>query len=154
MRHDALWPVYRNVEGFADDQEIASQHVFLRLACLGRLPERRRRRRDARSSGGSVYVSPDAAPLANAVVVASAGVISAVGAAGEIDIPDDARIIDCIGKTIVAGFWNSYVHFTERVWVDAGTAPAGPLAQHMQEMLTRWGFTAVWDLGSDPRVSL
>jgi imidazolonepropionase-like amidohydrolase len=104
--------------------------------------------------GGSVYVSPDAAPLANAVVVASAGVISAVGTAGEIDIPDDARIIDCIGKTIVAGFWNSHVHFTERVWVDAGTAPAGPLAQHMQEMLTRWGFTAVWDLGSDPRDSL
>ena len=24
----------------------------------------------------------------------------------------------------------------------------------MQEMLTRWGFTTVWDLGSDPRDSL
>ena len=80
--------------------------------------------------GGSVYVSPDAAPLANAVVVASAGVISAVGTAGEIDIPDEARIIDCIGKTIVVGFWNSHVHFTERVWVDAGTAPAGPLGRN------------------------
>jgi imidazolonepropionase-like amidohydrolase len=104
--------------------------------------------------GGSIYVSPDAAPLSNAVVVTSGGVIAAVGAAGEVSIPTDARVIDCSGKTIVAGFWNSHVHFTEAVWKDAGSAPAAPLQQHMQEMLTRWGFTTVWDLGSDPRDSL
>ena len=28
--------------------------------------------------------------------------------------------------------------------------PLRPLQAHMQEMLTRWGFTTVWDLGSDP----
>ena len=63
----------------------------------------------------------------------------------------DARVIDCTGKTVVAGFWNSHVHFTQAVWKNAGTAPAAPLAAHMREMLTRWGFTTVWDLGSDPR---
>ena len=65
-------------------------------------------------------------------------------------IPSDARVIDCTGKTIVAGFWNSHVHFTEAVWRNAGSAPAAPLTAHMQEMLTRWGFTTVWSLGSDP----
>jgi imidazolonepropionase-like amidohydrolase len=63
-------------------------------------------------------------------------------------------VIDCTGKTIVAGFLNSHVHFTQAVWQHAGTAPAAPMTAHMQEMLTQWGFTTVWDLGSDPRDSL
>jgi imidazolonepropionase-like amidohydrolase len=55
---------------------------------------------------------------------------------------------------VVAGFWNSHVHFTQAAWKNAASAPAAPLEEHMQEMLTRWGFTTVWDLGSDPRDSL
>jgi imidazolonepropionase-like amidohydrolase len=104
--------------------------------------------------GGSVYASPEATPIADAVVVTSVGVITAVGRAGEVQIPPDARVIDCSGKTIVAGFWNSHVHFTEAVWRDAGNAPAAPLTAHMQEMLTRWGFSTVWSLGSDPDNSM
>jgi imidazolonepropionase-like amidohydrolase len=61
-------------------------------------------------------------------------------------------VIDCSGKTIVAGFWNSHVHFTEAVWQDFENEPAAPLTAHMQEMLTRWGFTTVWSLGSNPGV--
>ena len=104
--------------------------------------------------GGSVYASPEATPISDSVIVTSAGVITAVGRAGEVQIPPDARVIDCAGKTIVAGFWNSHVHFTEAVWRDAGNAPAAPLTAHMQEMLTRWGFTTVWSLGSNPGDSL
>jgi imidazolonepropionase-like amidohydrolase len=104
--------------------------------------------------GGRVYASPDAAPLSNAVVVATGGVISAVGSRSEVMVPKDARIIDCSGKTVVAGFWNSHVHFTQPVWKGAANAPAALLQGHLQEMLTRWGFTTVWDLGSDPTDSL
>ena len=103
--------------------------------------------------GGSLYASPDAALISDAVVVTSAGVITAVGRAGEVPIPPDARVIDCSGKTIVAGFWNSHVHFTEAVWQDFENEPAAPLTAHMQEMLTRWGFTTVWSLGSNPGVA-
>jgi imidazolonepropionase-like amidohydrolase len=101
-----------------------------------------------------VYASPDAAPLADAVVVVSGGAISAVGSASDVQIPPDARVIDCAGKTVVAGFWNSHVHFTEAVWKGAADGPAAPLTAHMQEMLTRWGFTTVWDLGSNPADAL
>jgi imidazolonepropionase-like amidohydrolase len=104
--------------------------------------------------GGRVYASPDAAPLADAVVMTSNGVITAIGSRSEVSVPQDARIIDCTDKTIVAGFWNSHVHFTQSVWKNAGSAPAAALQEHMQEMLTKWGFTTVWDLGSDPRDSL
>jgi imidazolonepropionase-like amidohydrolase len=104
--------------------------------------------------GGSVYASPDTTPLSDAVVVASNGVITAIGSRSDVQIPQDARVIDCAGKTIVAGFWNSHVHFTQDVWRRAHSGPAAPLTEHMQEMLTKWGFTTVWDLGSDPRDAL
>ena len=81
-------------------------------------------------------------------------VITAIGSRSEVQIPPDARVIDCAGKTVVAGFWNSHVHFTQPVWMNAARAPAPPLEEHMREMLTRWGFTTVWDLGSDPKDSL
>jgi imidazolonepropionase-like amidohydrolase len=92
--------------------------------------------------------------LSDAVVLTSGGVITAVGKRTEVKIPKDARVIDCTGKTIVAGFWNSHVHLTEPAWNNAANAPAAALEKHMQEMLTSWGFTTVWDLGSDPRNSL
>lgn len=104
--------------------------------------------------GGSVYASPDATPLPDAVVVTFGGVITAIGSRSDVPVPPDARVIDCSGKTVVAGFWNSHVHFTQAVWRNAASAPAEPLEEHMQEMLTQWGFTTVWDLGSDPRDSL
>ena len=104
--------------------------------------------------GGKVYASPDATPLDDAVVVTSNGVIAAIGSRSDVQMPSDARVIDCTGKTVVAGFWNSHVHFTQEVWKNAGSAPAGPLQEHMREMLTRWGFTTVWDLGSDGRDTL
>jgi imidazolonepropionase-like amidohydrolase len=104
--------------------------------------------------GGNLYASPDATAISDAVIVTSAGVITAVGRGSEVPIPPDARVIDCAGKTIVAGFWNSHVHFTEPVWRTSVDGPAAPLTSHMQAMLTRWGFTTVWSLGSNPRDSL
>ena len=104
--------------------------------------------------GATVYSSPDSAPIHDAVVLASGGKITAVGQRSGISVPKDARMIDCTGKTIVAGFWNSHVHFIESVWNNASTASAASLEKHMQDMLTRWGFTTVWDLGSDPTNAL
>ena len=104
--------------------------------------------------GGTVYASPDAAAIADAVIVTTAGTITAVGRAADVPVPADARVIDCAGKTVVAGFWNSHVHFTEAVWTTAANGPAGPLTAHMQEMLTRWGFTTVWNLGANPANAL
>jgi imidazolonepropionase-like amidohydrolase len=104
-------------------------------------------------AGGQLYTSPDAAPLADAVILTSGGVITTVGSRSEVEIPKGADVVDCTGKTVVAGFWNSHVHFTQAAWQNAAGAPAATLGNHMQEMLTRWGFTTVWDLGSDPNNS-
>jgi imidazolonepropionase-like amidohydrolase len=101
-------------------------------------------------AGATVYTAPNATPLHDAVVVISGGRIAAVGRRAEVKIPKGVRIINCSGKTVVAGFWNSHVHFIESNWNNAATAPVADLEKHIQEMLTRWGFTTVWDLGSNP----
>lgn len=99
--------------------------------------------------GGKIYSSPTASPIDDAVVFIRNGKITALGKRSEVKIPKSVQILDCTGKVIVAGFWNSHVHF-ETGWQDAATVPADKLEAHMQEMLTRWGFTTVWDLGSKP----
>jgi len=104
--------------------------------------------------GGTVYVSPTSAPLSDAVVVVSRGTITAIGNRSNVQVPQGARVIDCTGKSLTAGFWNSHVHLTEPAWRGAASAPADGLTKHMQEMLTKWGFTTVWDLGSNPSDTL
>src|SRR5262249_55378799 len=98
--------------------------------------------------------SPTAAPLPDAVVLTSGGIITMIGRRSEVQVPKDMPVIDCTGKTVVAGFWNSHVHFTEPAWNNAAAASAALLEKHMQEMLTRWGVTSVWDLGSGADNSL
>jgi len=104
--------------------------------------------------GGKVYPTPQAVPIPNAVVLIHDGKIAAVGRRDDIEIPKSAYIIECAGRVITAGFWNSHVHFTEDAWKDAVTAPAAKLEEHMQIMLTNWGDTTVFDIGSNPQNTL
>ncbi len=104
--------------------------------------------------GAKVYSSPTATPVEDAVILIRDGKIAQIGKPGTVKLPGSVQVIDCRGKVITAGFWNSHVHFTEDVWNNAGSAPAPKLEAHMQEMLTRWGFTTVWDIGSFPQNTL
>jgi imidazolonepropionase-like amidohydrolase len=103
--------------------------------------------------GGRVYPSPTAAAIEDATILIHDGTVAAVGQRSLVKVPTSAKVIDCKGKTITAGFWNSHVHF-ESGWQNAPETQAAKLESHMQEMLTRWGFTAVWDLGSNPQNTL
>jgi imidazolonepropionase-like amidohydrolase len=99
---------------------------------------------------GKVYASPNAAPIEHAVVLIHNQSIDAVGDRNSLKVPAGAQVINCVGKVITAGFWNSHVHLTEDAWDDAAHAPAANLEAHMKEMLTRWGFTMVFDIASFP----
>ncbi|MGA7381807.1 MAG: amidohydrolase family protein [Terriglobales bacterium] len=104
-------------------------------------------------SGGTVYPAPGAKPITEAIVVIREGKIVSIGKRHKVQAPHSATVLDCSGKFIVAGFWNSHVHF-ETGWHGIDKMSAGEIESHMQEMLTRWGFTTVWDLGSDPQNTL
>lgn len=97
---------------------------------------------------GTVYVSPTEAPIRDGVVLIRGGKVVAVGRSSVVQIPRAAQLIDCSGLTIMAGFWNSHVHFTERKWANAAEIPAPELSRQVQDMLTRYGFTSVFDLSS------
>ncbi|HYN25955.1 MAG TPA: amidohydrolase family protein [Pyrinomonadaceae bacterium] len=99
-------------------------------------------------TGGTVYASPTEGPITNGVVHVRDGKIAAVGRRGSVRVPKGVATVDCSGLTVFAGFWNSHVHFSKQKWADAANIPAPKLAGHLQAMLTRYGFTSVFDLGS------
>ena len=96
-----------------------------------------------------LYTAPDAPAIADGVVVIRDGKIVAAGATKTVRIPKGARVSECGGGVVTAGFQNSHVHFMEEVWNDAAHAPAARLSQGLDAMLTRYGFTTVFDTGSD-----
>ncbi len=98
--------------------------------------------------GGTIYASPTEEPIKNGVVLIRRGKISAVGSRALLQVPSSFRSLNCSGLTITAGFWNSHVHFFERKWADAAAIPGPELSLQLQEMVTRYGFTSVFDVGS------
>jgi imidazolonepropionase-like amidohydrolase len=98
--------------------------------------------------GGRVLPSPQAAVIPDGVVLIMDAAITAVGARGSVRVPPGARIIDCSGGTVAAGFWNSHVHFTGAAFRAADTAPAESLAAALRAMLTSYGVVHVVDTGS------
>jgi imidazolonepropionase-like amidohydrolase len=98
--------------------------------------------------GGRVQPSPDAPAIADGVVLIEGAVITALGSRADVRIPSGATVIDCTGATVMAGFWNSHVHFIEPVWNDAASAPAERLANALRAMLTSYGVVRVLDTGS------
>jgi len=98
--------------------------------------------------GGTIYVSPTEEPIRDGVVLIREGRIVAAGRRAEVQIPPAAQLLDCSGVTITAGFWNSHVHFFERKWANVGAIPAPELSRQLEAMLTRYGFTSAFDLGS------
>ena len=98
--------------------------------------------------GGRVMPSPEVAVIPDGVVLIEDATITAVGARGAVRVPPGARIIDCSGGTVTAGFWNSHVHFTGADFRAADTAPAESLAAALRAMLTSYGVVHVVDTGS------
>jgi imidazolonepropionase-like amidohydrolase len=96
-----------------------------------------------------LYVSPDAPALMDAVIVIRDGRIVDVGSAAKVRVPKGAAASECSGGVVTAGFQNSHVHFTEERWKNAADAPADGLTQSLEAMLSRFGFTTVFDTGSD-----
>lgn len=98
--------------------------------------------------GATVYVSPDADPIASGVILIRDGVIAAVGDETAVPLSQDTQILDARGLFITAGFWNSHAHFTERKWAHVDAIPQQELQQQLSEFSSQYGFTAIFDLSS------
>lgn len=98
--------------------------------------------------GARILPSPGAEPIGHGTVLVRDGDIVAVGNADEVVVPADAEVIDARGRVLVAGFWNSHVHLMTPALLEAASRPAAELEHELVEMLTRWGFTTVFDISS------
>ena len=95
-----------------------------------------------------VYPSPSDAPIENATILVHGGRIVAVGPGATITASRDARVIDCKGLVVTAGFWNSHVHILAPGLLHAEKTASPQVTSQLEEMFTRWGFTTVFDIGS------
>jgi imidazolonepropionase-like amidohydrolase len=98
-----------------------------------------------------VYPSPDAQPLDDAIIVVHDGRVASLRQASSkaaMPNPRGAAVIDCTGMTVTAGLWNSHVHILPVELLHADKKTASQLTSALQEMLTRWGFTTVFDVAS------
>jgi len=130
---------------------IAGEVVATAIAALlafGPLASQTREPNELWLTGGTVYATPAAASIQDAVVRISDDRITFVGTRRQATIPRAAHIVDCSRRVIVAGLWNSHVHFMERKWTNAATTPAADLNQQLEDTFTRYGFTSVFDLSS------
>jgi imidazolonepropionase-like amidohydrolase len=103
---------------------------------------------------GRVQPDPGRAAIEDGVVVIDGGTITAVGARSTVGAPARARVLDCAGATVLAGFWNSHVHFTGTAFRDAASAPAAQLASALRTMLVSHGVVHAVDTGSFLRDTL
>ena len=120
--------------------------VFLLLLCLPGICKATAQ--DLAIVDAKVYPSPEAQAVNHATIVIHDGKITAVGE--HVVIPHGVVTLPCTGCVVLAGFWNTHVHFTEAKWIDAEHQPADRLTQNLQQMLTLSGFTTVVDTASDP----
>ena len=98
--------------------------------------------------GARMYPSPEAAAVDDSVVIVRNGRIVRVGSRSNTPVPPGARVIDAHGAVLTAGFWNSHIHLMIPDLLDAATGKAETLQASLEAMLTRWGFTTVFDLAS------
>jgi hypothetical protein len=66
----------------------------------------------------------------------------------EIKVPRGTIVIDCKGLVVTPGFWNSHVHILLPGLVHAEKLSSEQITSQLQQMLTRWGFTTVFDIAS------
>jgi imidazolonepropionase-like amidohydrolase len=95
-----------------------------------------------------IYPSPTEQAIENGSILVRDGRIVAVGPSSTIKIPHDATVIDCQGLVVTAGFWNSHVHILLPGLLHAEKLSSQQITSQLEEMLTRWGFTTVFDIAS------
>lgn len=99
-------------------------------------------------TGATVYPSPDARPIERASIMIHDGRIAAIGPPASVIVPKNAEVLDCAGRFVVAGYWNSHVHVLTPGFLHVRDSPAKELNEQLDTMFNRWGFTTVFDIAS------
>src|SRR4029077_5814610 len=98
-----------------------------------------------------IYPAPNEQPIEDGTIVIHNRHIVSIGPGTQTKAPRFARsvtVVDCQGRTVTAGFWNSHVHILTPGLLHAENIPSAKISSQLDERLTRWGFTTVFDIAS------
>jgi imidazolonepropionase-like amidohydrolase len=98
-----------------------------------------------------IYPSPTDPPIEDGTILVHDGRIRAIGPSAKVKVPRFARtvtVLDCHGLVVTAGFWNSHVHIFTAGLLHADKQSSREISSQLDQMLTRWGFTTVFDIAS------
>jgi imidazolonepropionase-like amidohydrolase len=95
-----------------------------------------------------IYPSPNEPPIEDGAILVHDGRIVGFGPNAKIKVPREATVLDCKGLVVTAGFWNSHVHILIPGLLHAEKLSSEQITSQLQAMLTRWGFTTVFDIAS------
>ena len=98
--------------------------------------------------GAKIYTAPDATPISGTVVIAGTK-IQSVSPRSDPRATTLTNAQQCQGGVLVAGFQNSHVHFTSEEFRDPRSQTTAALELALARMLTRYGYTTVFDVASD-----
>jgi imidazolonepropionase-like amidohydrolase len=97
--------------------------------------------------GVKIYPAPDVPSTSGQVVIAGNKILSVAAAQPHATAAKSPS--QCNGGVIMAGFQNSHVHFTGEEFSNARQRTAAELDVALTRMLTRYGYTTVFDVASD-----
>ena len=98
-----------------------------------------------------IYPSPTEPAIEEGTILVHDGRITAIGPSATTKPPRFAgavTVINCKGQVVTAGFWNSHVHILVPGLLHAEKLTSRQLTSQLEAMLTRWGFTTVFDIAS------
>ncbi len=98
-----------------------------------------------------IYTSPTEPPIEDGTILIHNGRIRAVGPSTKIKLPRFARavmVLNCQNRVVTPGFWNSHIHILTPGLLHAGSKSSAEISAQLDQMLTRWGFTTVFDIAS------
>src|SRR5712691_12702141 len=88
--------------------------------------------------GGTLIDGNGGAPLPNSVVVIQGNRITAVGRAGQVQVPAGASVINANGKFVLPGLWDAQVNY----------------AWYWGEVMLNQGVTSTVDIGDGQEISI
>ncbi len=98
--------------------------------------------------GATVIDGTGAAPIDNGVIVITDGRIRAVGPASDVTLPDDTRVVDVSGRTIMPGLINAHGHVGGTRGLETGYYSRDNLMRQLA-LYGRYGVTTIVSLGDD-----
>jgi imidazolonepropionase-like amidohydrolase len=98
--------------------------------------------------GATVWDGTGAPPLPDAVILVRDGRVAAVGASGDVEVPDDASRVDLTGRYVIPGMVNAHGHVGGTLGLEGGHYSEANVLDHLG-LYARYGVTTVVSLGGD-----